>query len=307
MNNSIFEIEKLEKHENYPFPKISLIDDQITEKENDSLDYNEYFNKDNISFDKFLDIKTKANTNERKPIERKKIDEKDLFKYIDNQNKTSFNKKKALGLERISIEKRFSKKKCGRKRIRPKGNKGEHNKYSDDNVRRRCKHLVLSNLFKFINGKIIEIYNGKIGNGVYKKQLQIINQSQKANATINYNKSFLTKTLREIFSENITTRYTSSPSNHNKIIIDNLLNEKDENRKKCLINLFNLNFLECLKHFTGQFYIKELEGLKCFKDIKNEIINKYIFDGKEYVDVLEYYLKNYEEITNNKKPRKLRK
>ena len=307
MNNTKFEIEKHEKNENNFMPKISLFDDQTIEKENDSLDYNECLNKDNIILDKFLEISTKANTNEGKLIEKKKINQKELFKYLDEKYKISFNTIKTYGLIGISNEKIFIKKKCGRKRIRPKDNKREHNKYSDDNVRRRCKHLVLNNLLKFINEKINELYNGTIGNGVFKKQLQIINQSQKSNANINFNKMFLNKTLREIFSENITTRYTGSPINHNKVIIDNLLNEKDENKRKYFIHIFNLKFLECLKHFTGQFFIKELEGLKCFKDIKNEILNKYIFDGKEYVDVLEYYLKNYEEITNNKRARKSRK
>ena len=40
------------------------------------------------------------------------------------------------------------KKKCGRKRKRDDDameEKVEHNKFSDDNVRRRCKHLVLKN------------------------------------------------------------------------------------------------------------------------------------------------------------------
>ena len=71
MNNTKFEIEKHEKNENNFMPKISLFDDQTIEKENDSLDYNECLNKDNIILDKFLEISTKANTNEGKLIEKK--------------------------------------------------------------------------------------------------------------------------------------------------------------------------------------------------------------------------------------------
>ena len=48
---------------------------------------------------------------------------------------------------------------------------------------------------KFINNQIIKIYNGNIGNGIFKKELQTINQSQKSDATINFNKNFLTKKL----------------------------------------------------------------------------------------------------------------
>ena len=63
-----------------------------------------------------------------------------------------------------------------------------------------------------------------------------------------------------------------------------------------------------MKHFIGKEYIPLLEGLKCFNDIKkNEIIEKYGEDGEEYSKALEYYLNDFENITNNKRPRKLRK
>jgi len=62
-----------------------------------------------------------------------------------------------------------------------------------------------------------------------------------------------------------------------------------------------------LEHFIGKKYIPLLEGLKCFNDIKNiDIIEKYE-DGEEYCNLLEHYLKNFEDITNNKRPRRLRK
>ena len=41
-----------------------------------------------------------------------------------------------------------------------------------------------------------------------------------------------------------------------------------------------------------------------FKDIKNDIIDKYEKDGDEYYNTLNYYLNNYERIINNKKSRK---
>ena len=305
MKNTIFEIEKHEKQEETLIPPISLYTFQTIEKENDSFDVNDFLDKDNISIDKLLEIRTKANTNEGKFYVRKKIDEKQLFKYLDVHKNISFKNNNANNSGEIPNEN--NKKKCGRKRIRPEDNKGEHNKFSDDNIRRKCKHLVLKSVLKFINKKIINLYNGKIGEGILKKQLHIINQSQKSNATINFNKDFLNKSLKDIFSENITSRYSSFPLDNNKVIIKRLLNEKDANKRQYFTNLFNLNFIQCLSHFRGEYTLEELEGLKCFNDIKIDLLKKYIYDGKDYVNVLEYYLKNYEEITNKKKGRQTRK
>ena len=49
------------------------------------------------------------------------------------------------------------KKKRGRNPIGCSG--GSHTKFSDDNIRRKCKHLVLKNVFDFTNNKIKSIYS----------------------------------------------------------------------------------------------------------------------------------------------------
>ena len=90
-------------------------------------------------------------------------------------------------------------KELGKKRKRNDG-AGSHNKYSDDNIRRKVKHLVLSDTMKLINKKIYDIYEGDIGNGIFKKELLIINQKQKADATVQFNQEFLNKKLGDIFS-----------------------------------------------------------------------------------------------------------
>ena len=85
------------------------------------------------------------------------------------------------------------------------------------------------------------------------------------------------------------------------------MNEKDENKKNFFIQLFNINFIQCLEHFIGKKYIKELYGLKCFKQIEDKILNKYKEDGKDYVKFLKFYLENFEKIINIKEPRKPRR
>ena len=183
----------------------------------------------------------------------------------------------------------------GNKKLRAK-KKGKHNKFSDDNLRRTCKHIILENLLNFINNKIREIYNNKIGNGIFIKKLLIINQKQKCDSSAKFNKELLEKSLKDIFSEDISRKIIKYPLNHNRNLINQLMNEEDENKRIYFRKLFNLTFIECLKHFRGSERINELEGLNGFDNIKN----KYEKDF-DYLQTLNYYIYNYEIITNKKR------
>lgn len=186
-----------------------------------------------------------------------------------------------------------------KKRGRPNPNtSGEHNKFSDDNVRRKCKHILIKNLIDFINFKIEEKYHNNIGKGIFIKKLLTMNQKQKSDATVIFNQQFIHKTLKDIFSEEISKRYTIFPPEHNKNIINGLINEQNEDIRVYFTKLFNLTFIECLRYFRGDENILELKGLN-----KIESLNKEFGQEKEYCELLIYYLNNYENITNNKRMR----
>ena len=156
---------------------------------------------------------------------------------------------------------------------------------------------MLENTRKFINHKIEEMYEKK-GKGILMKQLLIINQSQIFNATIGFNKSFLYKPLGEIFSDKISSRYTSYLPIHNSRLINELINDKNEQKKNYFTNLFNIKFIDCLQHFRGSKFIQELEGLVAFQDLglKSEM-------DEEYWENLNCYMMNYELIISNKRER----
>ena len=139
-----------------------------------------------------------------------------------------------------------------------------HDKFSDDNLRKRCKNLVLKE------------------------------------------KSFLTKTLKDIFSEDISSKYTDFPKSFNKLLIESLIkDDNNEERKKFFIKLFNISFLDCLKYFREdkKAFIEELNGLTTISEIKDMIMSK---NGKEYFDILIDYLQTFEDKINTKKARKRR-
>ena len=113
------------------------------------------------------------------------------------------------------------------------------------------------------------------------------------------------KSLKDIFSENISSRFKNYPPTHNKELIESLINEIDDEKRIYFNKLFNLTFFDCLKYFIDDMiFTNELNGFKKFSSIKGIIEQK---QGKEYVDLLLYYFKNFKEIINNKKPRKMNK
>ena len=212
----------------------------------------------------------------------------ETFYYLDNKKNNN------------EIKEVKNDKKClGRKKKRNRTEESKHNKFSDDNIRRKCKHIMLNNLMDFINYKISEKYED-IGQGIFLKKLLMLNHEQKSNANIDYDQKFLNKKIGEIFAENISSRYTSFPKEHNKNLINKLINEKDDNKRMYFNTLFNLTFIECLKHFRGSDTINELDGLKGYK----EAINEYEKEGDiDYKTCLEYYINHFEKIINNKKSR----
>ena len=266
-------------------------------------------NKENNFTEKITQANSKDNDSFylEKLIKEKKLLYFEKNKNSDNNPTFQLEPPKYSKIEKENENEEKNKKKlCGQKRVRNEESSEKHDKYADDIIRRKCKHLLFKNLFDFLNNRIKFVYKGKLGNSIFKKQLKIINQYQIANPNIEFNQNLLTKKIGDIFSEDISGKYTNLPLNHNKNLIYKLMNEKDENKKIYFQKLFNLTFIQCLKHFRGEETIELLDGLTLFKDLKNKIVNQYKEDGVEYYEVLEYYINNFEEIINNKRPRKLR-
>ena len=180
-----------------------------------------------------------------------------------------------------------------------------HTKFTDDNLTKKSKNIILKYALKFINEKIEEIYQGDIGEGKFKKELKIISQKNKVKSTVNIDKSFLDKNLKDIFSENISGRFNNFPKTYNKTLIESLLNEEDEEKKSYFIELFNITFSDCLDYFIdNKNNNKKLEGFVKFSSIKESLIQQ---EGKNYIDAFIYFLKNFKNIINNKKSRRRNK
>ena len=270
------------------------------------IDENKYEQKINnvmsqFGFENSDLLKDLEESNEiNKSIEKFKACNKDDSNHINDKKYIQAIQSKVR--EKIYLKRPFKEKKIlGRKKKNNEG-LGEHNKFSDDNILRKCKNVILDGILKFLNDKIKILYSNEKSILLKEKRLFKLKQNQIKKSRANYNKAFLNKTLKEIFSENISTKYSRYSPSHNKDLIELLINEKDEVKKATFNKIFNLTFLDCLKHFRGSDLLDELQGMNQL----NEYIKKRESDNsdEEYWSVFNYFINNFENIVLEKKARK---
>jgi hypothetical protein len=180
--------------------------------------------------------------------------------------------------------------------------KGIHNKYTSDNIIRKCKAVFINKLRNFINNKIKIFYELDGQQLSDSKKLMKMNQQQIINSHVKYNQSFLNRTIKEIFSENISSRCNKYSLEHNKNLINDLLKDKDKTRNIFFKDIFSLTFLDCIKH------IREDKIEDCLKGLQNlDEICQNLGGDDDYKESFKTYIVNFENIINNKKSRKLRK
>ena len=239
-------------------------------------------NNEENNEDSFLTFADNDNCQEDNPSS--KIFNYSVFQTI-SEPISGENKKRKLGRKKkISLE------------------KGSHDKYSSDNIIRKCKCFLINELLKLINLKIREIYSCDNNYSSKTKTLMIINRQQIISSTVKFNQAFLYKTLKEIFSVNISSRCYKHPVDHNRKLILELTDEKDKQKSKFFNDLFNLTFLDCIKHLRGDKNIYCLEGLKNIKEVC-----KGLKGDEDYKESFRAYIDNFENFINNKKSRKERK
>jgi hypothetical protein len=272
--------------ENSFFPEISLNSEEKEEDIIGTKDAN-YVNKNEIKETKEM-LQSMREINKIEKIHLASIKNKQIFNVSNTQDDNIRNTNSKLGRKRKnSSEDRY------------------HNKFSDDNLLRKCKHVLLNSLLHYINYIIKKKYKGNIGYDNNRKILLKINQRNKVNSNVNFNREFLKKTIKDIFSDTVSSKYIRYSQDHNKKIIKSLLNEEDEEKNKFFNKLFNLTFFDCLKYFRGQENIKELNGMLRLNDtIAKSKTKEYDYD---YLDSLQQYIKNFENILFQKKSRNRKK
>ena len=268
-----FEIkrEKTEKDDKILIDKI--------DKESSHLNKKQYISSKNIFEER----------NDKKEKESDTIIDKNYKELIQSKIKKNLFSKRPFKEKKV----------LGRKKKENEG-LGEHNKFSDDNIIRKIKHVILDSVMKFINKKIHNLYSYESQKEKKERQLFKLKQNSKINSRISYIKEFLDKKLVEIFYDDISSKYSRFPTNHNKELINSLINEKDEKKKIIFNKIFNLSFVDCLNHFRGSKTIEELEGIS---NLDNYLKAKKMSLNEEYSNLFKYFVNNYEKVIMEKKSR----
>lgn len=193
----------------------------------------------------------------------------------------------------------------GRKR-KDSGQTGKHDKYAENNMIRKIKVIIKNDILDLINNNIKKyISKIDINNKIYENiKLLNINQSIIIDTTVNGNKKFLNKKIREIFSENISKNYSSFPPNFNALLIEKIYSmENTEN----IISIFEKKVLECLKYYRKDEDVINDPNYECltglekgFEALKEKIMMN---NDEKYADKLIKLIKEFEVIYCNKKAR----
>ena len=281
----LFSIENIEKISQFSIPENSFIAEPqilpnvIINKDADSED----IQSDDIF--KSKNFQTNINISKESPKEIKfNPTEKKLSLETVNIEKTS---KNTNAKSYLSKKSKNSKEENSQQEI--KGNK--HNLF------RKSKKVIFDTALIFINNIISIVYDGNIGHGIFKKELKKIEPFENRNTIVNHNLGLLNKLLKDIFSSNINKKYSKLfPLDFNKKLIEKLLNEEDENKKKIFTNLFNktvLDWILMLKEPKDE--LKEIYEKNLIKSNKRDI---------ESLNKMVYIINNYEKEFQAMKQRK---
>lgn len=295
---------------------LNYLDDSLYQIEKESLNYSDKEMEYNFSLDpkvieEFDEIKI---FNEFKKVlefnepnfDSEEINYEELY-FISINNIADINKNN-LKLNDTSSQtnplmRKVEINKRGRK-LKISNEKGNHNKKSFDNLLKRIKHSLLKGLKILINIKIKEIYTDDKDDKCDKddKKLLTLNQTETNNSSIEFNKIFIYKSIKEIFSGKLTTKYKSKKDTleiHNEDMINELLSEKNIEKRNIFESIFNLKFIDVVNYIIGQRNdLTQLYGLKLTDNLLEEISI-----DEDYSEILYDTMKNLEKILNSKKSR----
>ena len=225
------------------------------------------------------------------------ISEFNLFKHEDIKIKSETNSKETLiatknSPKEISIIKNSKKNKELIEEILKK--------YPLNYLIRRAKKIIFDILLKYDNDIISKVYNNNIGYGINIKKILRIKHSQIQNTNTLFNKELLKTSQGTIFSSDISSRYTNYPIEHNKLLINKLLNEENIEKRKIFHDLFSKTFLECIENLIGKRKNESLKGLD--KYYENEMME--LDEDENFKEVLKKIINDLKNIFEKKKPRK---
>ena len=315
--NDIFSIQKIGDYNNFQndfFSKPSNYDQDYFPMEkvknesifqfgiNDSIEKNNPFN---ITFaEKSTDFISKINNSSEKLNEikdNKKIEENSFNQFKEkNQNLTGKKTK------RNDIEK----KNFGRKK-KDSDEKGSHTKNNDDNIITKIKIILINSILDLLNKSFI--YFNPDPKPFLKSALE---KNKYKSIKKDINLKLLKTKIKDIFNNEISSKYTIKDINSNKILIKKIYEEEKETN---IIKILELTFGDFLNIFRETIstelqekisHIEKInENFRCLPYYLNKIMEEKSnreSEGnmKSYIDKIKYLSINFEKWFYKKSEKK---
>ena len=185
-----------------------------------------------------------------------------------------------------------------------------HSKFAFDNLVRKIKSKLFGSILIILNKSLESndkektmtpnesqrVKKGEVSYECFLKPDQkIILQTN-----VRENLTLLDSKLRDIFSENVSTKAKNFSKEYqlgyNKNFIEKI---KNDEKKKKTNDILDMTFFQCLEHFRGTNKYEALNGL----EKEYEKVIEELSDDEEYLESFKYQLNHFEDLYKNKRAR----
>ena len=285
LNDDLFSDQNKES-ENQFAKSLSEIDFLIHEKDKEQLISEEIFNKSTKE-----KSETNPDLNELESCKKQKRPKKQskIFNITKEMKPKTKETPKFLGQKRQSEN---------------------HSKFAFDNLVRKIKSKLFGSILIILNKSLESndkektmtpnesqrVKKGEVSYECFLKPDQkIILQTN-----VRENLTLLDSKLRDIFSENVSTKAKNFSKEYqlgyNKNFIEKI---KNDEKKKKTNDILDMTFFQCLEHFRGTNKYEALNGL----EKEYEKVIEELSDDEEYLESFKYQLNLFEDLYKNKRAR----
>ena len=234
-------------------------------------------------------------------LRKEKIDEESSQTNANKQIQLTLfeplkSKKKETNKIKENVNYKFIIKKRGRKNkfnkiLNTEEKSNVHDKFSNDNIKRRIKSLY--------NKYIITLLNNIVRKKYKKCKMKFLKMNIRVakDIGIKYNKNLLNQTIKDIII-NVSNKYKNEDNNKNLIkFIEN------QNNNEEILNILNMTY----KELYINYYLKSTKNNSSENSFESHKEKLFILHGKEYLDRFIENAEHFVEFFMNSKNRKSRK
>ena len=167
--------------------------------------------------------------------------------------------------------------------------KGKHDKNKRDNIIRKFKVHLIQNIYEYINS-LFKINNRCIR---FRKIIKKVSSQNTKLISKKDNIQWLNSSVKNIFSQNITTKYSTYNSDYNKKMIDLIYKENEEIE---VINILNKTIRDMWLVYINDDAEKSYNGFSTLKDDIKKLremgesesyIKRYISVANKFEDIFD--------------------